>query len=313
MRKEQNKKSIREYENDKHNYGITLVALVITIIIIIILSTVTISYVLGDGGLIDQAKLSRNLVQESIENESRDLNKLAQEYKDLFEDGEDNNYYLEETEDGKTVPVPKGFVISKATGERKVSDGLVIYEGTEDVVDSNVQEARKNRDQFVWIPTDGNSYLESDDNDLYDIDSLIEKENKEIGESIKKYGGFYISRYEIANDGNKYVSKQGYSPNTNITLQEAINNSRSMYAEDNTNYGASSTLIYGKQWDIFTDSLTGKYDLQDSSSYGNYYNFNRSNINIAKRNYYNSIIMKLADYNYQIKLRIQSRYISNRK
>lgn len=30
MRKEQNKKSIREYENDKHNYGITLVAFAIS-------------------------------------------------------------------------------------------------------------------------------------------------------------------------------------------------------------------------------------------------------------------------------------------
>ena len=42
--------------NKINERGITLVALVITIVVLIILSTVTISTVLGDNGLINQAK-----------------------------------------------------------------------------------------------------------------------------------------------------------------------------------------------------------------------------------------------------------------
>ena len=46
--------------NNKQS-GITLVALVITIVILIILATVTINTVFGDNGLIKQAEYARDL------------------------------------------------------------------------------------------------------------------------------------------------------------------------------------------------------------------------------------------------------------
>ena len=65
-----------------------------------------------------------------------------------------------ETEDNKYVPVPKGYVVSKATGETKVNEGLVIYEGTEEVNDGNVETARKEKNQYVWIPVTTTDLLE---------------------------------------------------------------------------------------------------------------------------------------------------------
>ena len=64
------------------------------------------------------------------------------------------------TEDNKYVPVPKGYVVSKATGETKVNEGLVIYEGTEEVNDGNVETARKEKNQYVWIPVTNTDLLE---------------------------------------------------------------------------------------------------------------------------------------------------------
>ena len=50
------------------------------------------------------------------------------------------------------VPVPNGYVGSKATGENEINTGYVIYEGTEEVNNDNVAEAQKTRNQYVWIP-----------------------------------------------------------------------------------------------------------------------------------------------------------------
>lgn len=52
-------KDIKKYRRRLNDSGITLVALVITIIVIIILATVTINMAFGDNGLITQAELAR--------------------------------------------------------------------------------------------------------------------------------------------------------------------------------------------------------------------------------------------------------------
>jgi len=53
-----------------------------------------------------------------------------------------------------TVPIPKGFVASSAIGENTKNGGLVIYEGTEPVTDANVEDAKRTRNQYVWVPVE---------------------------------------------------------------------------------------------------------------------------------------------------------------
>ncbi|MBQ8042961.1 MAG: hypothetical protein IJ272_02275, partial [Clostridia bacterium] len=53
-----------------------------------------------------------------------------------------------------TVPIPKGFVASSATGENTKNGGLVIYEGTTPVTDANVEDAKRTRNQYVWVPVE---------------------------------------------------------------------------------------------------------------------------------------------------------------
>ena len=153
------------------------------------------------------------------------------------------------------VPIPKGFYYVGGTKE----EGVVIsdnqsdenkYQGQANVGTDDVQG-----NQFVWIPASGDNYLNSNDNQLYQIDSKIQEENQKIGESIQKYDGFYVSRFELANEGSNTVSKKGLTPSTNVTLQQAINNARAMYDETNLELGAASTLIYGKQWNLAMDYI----------------------------------------------------------
>ena len=179
----------------KQEQGITLVVLVITIVILIILSTVTISTVFGDGGLIEQAKETKEDATNMVSGSNGDMNELLQEYANVMAgdsgienpnlndiENPDQNEIVDpgtdpdepdepdtptlpegwngekveavESGDGKTVPVPKGYVASKASRENTVQGGFVIYEGEEEVTDSNVTSARTSRNQYVWVPVE---------------------------------------------------------------------------------------------------------------------------------------------------------------
>lgn len=60
----------------KNNKGITLIALVVTIIVLIILSGVSVSVLTGENGLIQQARNERTEVNETVDNTQANLNEL---------------------------------------------------------------------------------------------------------------------------------------------------------------------------------------------------------------------------------------------
>ena len=60
----------------KNNRGITLIALVVTIIVLIILSGVSVSILTGDNGLIQQARNERTEVNETVDTTQSNLNEL---------------------------------------------------------------------------------------------------------------------------------------------------------------------------------------------------------------------------------------------
>ena len=159
----------------KGNSGITLIALVITVIVLIILAGVTISLVVGDNGIITKAKEAKQNMtnasadeKELLQNMLNEMNEIESGIgggevtpptppKDPIKDPENwNKDKVPEvvTEGNRHAPIPKGYVVSKVDGEKTISGGLVIYEGTEDVTNVNVADAQKTRNQYVWIPVD---------------------------------------------------------------------------------------------------------------------------------------------------------------
>ena len=233
------------------------------------------------------------------------------------------------------VPIPKGFVASGATGENTKAKGLVIYEGTEAVTDANVDGARTSRNQYVWVPVDTatfeTTFVRKNFGWAYTISSTIGtncwevlpttelttdnlkymtedtlKEVQAMYASVKKYGGFYIARYEAGIDtqrteqgtsgadlpgikeGTKVYSVMGKIPYTYVpwTWNKAMNEdtngaveiARRIYPESNTNYGVVSTLTYGVQWDRtvqwFIDTKVMTLDqvtrTEGSTAFGNY-------------------------------------------
>lgn len=61
----------------KENNGITLVALVVTIVVLLILAGVSINLVLGENGLITQAKEAKRKTEEVQNSEEKGLNNAA--------------------------------------------------------------------------------------------------------------------------------------------------------------------------------------------------------------------------------------------
>ena len=94
-------------------------------------------------------------------------------------------------------------------------------------------------------------------------------EYKAMSESIKKYKGFYIGRYELTANGEK--------TGASLTDQNWYNLYKACQNVVTGKENVKSTMIYGVQWDATMDWLkatkfqtdTSKVD-EDSSSWGNY-------------------------------------------
>ena len=144
----------------KKEKGITLVALVITIVILIILATVTINMVFGENGLIQQAEQARDMTANSTVLENENMNSLMGEYINIMEqeseiENPDTRSEVEKARDegtffdtttslkddsGDIVWIPGGFKIAEDSAV-DADNGIVITN----------EETTK---QFVWIPVE---------------------------------------------------------------------------------------------------------------------------------------------------------------
>ena len=92
----------------KHNKtrGITLIALVVTIIILIILATVSINVVFGEGGLIKRAEIAKQIYENNAKNEEEQMNEIAQnmgEYMNSNDNNKDKEIEVESISLDKTT------------------------------------------------------------------------------------------------------------------------------------------------------------------------------------------------------------------
>ena len=150
--------------------GITLIALVVTIVVLIILATVSILAVFGDNGIIARAQKAKDKHEEGKAYETNILDDYAS-YIGNYLDGKGGNQGGDgkvtlpdgwngdkvnpvKSEDNIVVPVPKGYTASTVEGEKSVSSGFVIKEGNDGSVTSGINE-------FVWVPV-------SNISDIYD-------------------------------------------------------------------------------------------------------------------------------------------------
>ena len=160
-------RDLSESKKVKENSGITLIALVVTIVVLMILATVSINAVLGQNGIIGKAKQAKESYEKSVKAEDTAMQELLNEMTQYNEgsSSDDGKVTLPDgwngdkvnpvkSEDNIVVPVPKGYTASTATGEKSVSSGFVIKEGNDGSKTEGINE-------FVWVPV-------SNISDIYD-------------------------------------------------------------------------------------------------------------------------------------------------
>ena len=307
-----------------HQSGITLVALVVTIVILIILATISVSALFGENGLIKKAQEAREHQSNAVAMEQGEMDKLADEYANLLEEGNggdntggnidpETGWDLDKvqkvtSDDGIIVPVPIGYTKSTVPNEGSVNTGFVIKEGDNGAATEGINE-------FVWVPvknisdlydaannagqlwdfgtsssgwknpavkrtyptTQNSEYREPDvvtgassgsdstGGSSYDAVSSnlqeaglsiatatefktqLQNEFTEMRNSVEKYGGFYIGRYETGNlsSETEAVVQKNNADIRNQTWYTHYKLSKTIAAGSNV----KTSMIWGCQWD----------------------------------------------------------------
>ena len=176
--------------------------------------------------------------------------------------------------------VPDGFKkVETSTASWNLENGIPIGWNNGLVIED------MNGNQFVWIPVNINDLSYSEHSLTWDEQYLYKNDN--LDETIRKYGGFYIARFEAGvpeefqsintnisakiNDVEGIpVSKKGARVWNFISYENAEKNAKKMYSSENI----KSELISLRQsvWILNWLNNSGYDVYSDSSSWGNYSN-----------------------------------------
>ena len=154
------KKKMNKKLKIKQEKGITLIALVVTIVVLLILAGVSISLVLNNNGVISKAKDAKNQYAEAQTNDERQLNEVSDWIDTTVGDttGGDSAGGSDYDPASEGVTIPDGFVYVGGTKAK----GLVI---SDNVADKELDKGKENvrRDlagnQWVWVPVETPSSL----------------------------------------------------------------------------------------------------------------------------------------------------------
>ncbi len=163
--------------------GITLIALVVTIVVLIILAGVSINMLVGENGIINMAQKAKENTELAQVEEEKNLNTLHDILqtsgeivildKTVEEMRAEGTYVQGNTSiqdnKGNKVVIPNGFKIAEDSGIN-VSEGIVI-EDNDRTEDGNGEEKGN---QFVWIPVsninhDGSNQITKTDGSQVEI------------------------------------------------------------------------------------------------------------------------------------------------
>ena len=328
---------------NKGEKGVTLVALVITIVLLLILAGISIKFTLGDEGIVKRAQNTANDYQEQTEGIASHINNVddwidenVDKVKNEVNKKADANGTINGKKAGTNNPIiPKGYTPIDA-GDAKWGNGSSAP--TQDSVDHGLVIKDDAGNEWVWVPVEASvlssMYVTSNDGiaisgdvgvitkmytnsttigktgdtktlsrstpnttDYREPDLVVgsgsasydKKESyyktilgydtpKAMAEaftsdyanmiaSIQKYGGFYIGRYELSNEG----VQKGKATLTNTNWYNSYKKCTTLNASDKV----ESKMIWGIQWDLACDFISKKGEqksIKDSTKWGNYKN-----------------------------------------
>ena len=146
---------------NKQERGITLVALVVTIVVLLILAGISLNLVLGQNGIISRAQDARNQTTEGQVNTEKAVNALTDEMEDLISENENSGNGGNSGGSQTTVEnvvIPDGYYYVGGTKAK----GIVISDNVADKeLDKGKEDVRRDLagNQWVWVPVETPSSL----------------------------------------------------------------------------------------------------------------------------------------------------------
>lgn len=261
--------------------GITLIALVITVVILIILATVTLNVVLGEGGLIQRAQQAKDLTEQATLEEQQGLNSLMSEF---------TNIMAEEP----TPPEPEEPPIDKV--EPKVGYYADIDGGgtPDGVIYADLAVSKSGQ----WTDSDGTySYTaKTNTKDYYISQTNYEGPfgTKDVLTAIdgEEEDRFYVMALEDFNTGTYYCwydaaygNMDDYATATSLDFGTGKANTEAMIAKWNSSaYGAQNDNgTYLDMWGAIQDKVAEGWFVPSRGEWGAF----GDNLGITADNYVN--------------------------
>ena len=289
----------------KSKKGITLVALVVTIVVLLILAGVSINLVLGDNGIISKAQEGKTKSAEASENDLKGMNSLIEQMESTL-NGSGNGGKTEP----ETVPylpsddfhydtstsVDTGLVIKDASGNEYVwvvvPRTTAVYKttglGKTTFTDADYTSIEKDLKDYtsIYVTESGYSdlYYPDDKNVGWFADETAYNNLKNsMLKSVYENGGFYVGRYEAGIDtttGTNRTSNTDKNSDGKYTIEGMpvpvtkadaypytyVTRTQAQNLASNVNSGTkTSSLMFGVQWDLVLAFMHNKGNIADST------------------------------------------------
>ncbi len=267
----------------RRNKGITLIALVVTIIVLLILAGISIAMLTGQNGILNRAVEAKEKTGVTQEDESQKLKgyeDTINQYAPSSNGGSTGGGYEGGNPTGGNLPTGTGTTpyLPNSTFSKKEGDlatGLVIQDANQNeyvwvevpttiydntTYNNNGAYKPSNSEDYIYIVACLEAYTDDYENSSYDDENPnFTVQYQAMLKSVYTNGGFWIGRYEAGLEegknprtlyteisaSDKAVVKQNKIPYNYVKRDEA----QELATRMNYN-GCTSSLIFGIQWDL---------------------------------------------------------------
>ncbi len=281
--------------------GVTLIALVITIIVLLILAGVSIAMLTGENGILTQAQNAKNRTAEAEAQEREDLDKQNE----LIS----NAIGLPETSDTKPflpqgatvtnndlntgvtirdvngnewvwIEVPKSIYTNTEYNGGTAPTSSEDYEKIESVMQEYAKDYKQSGFEDKWYSEAQHGFTSATDYDNH---------KKSMLKSVYENGGFYIGKYEVGikEDIYRFYGTDYYTEHPTTAYTPVIQENKYVYnwircsqaqelSESLATGGRTSSLMFGIQWDLVLKHIENKQGKTQaelktkSTDWGNY-------------------------------------------
>ena len=268
----------------KENKGITLVALVITIIILLILATISIQS-LTNTGLFAKAQEAKEKTQNAEENQARTLNEYEDELNKYVSDNKDKTDWTGKVNKPKLMAGMAAIKFTDPTGDEKANEGSVVKTTDTDTAwydyDAKKWANAQTQDGSMWVWIPRFAYKVNSSTQTFDVVFLKDTTNTYLDNGTEKDAEKegYIVHSAFKNESSTGYENGGWDKDlTGIWVSKfeagfASGNNSATVKESSVKYTQASALVSGSELGSSDNTSTarnfldGEYGVKSGSDY----------------------------------------------